>query len=393
MVRNNFNHERDGPASTSHSTSSKNAEIPPMNEVVVRSLIYQKLNEIRSGELYVAHDLQDDSVDELLHDSTTYKKFESIIGKTWMDVDMISNNESGLNGGKLNRKKKMYTKALKVASGFVKEQIEAYIMQRDGDLPVDVSNGENDADADADADGELANDDHDHAGEVVHDGGHSHSHYSEAEEDTVSSLSDSKISRSSASQKRKKKKKSKKKKHKDKKKSKKRKKRHSYESETDLDDDRGGDHDQAGGDFDDDGDIDMDADHDVDVDADPDDDGEESDSGPPLTKREEARLRRRIEKAKIVFEKERTDIIKRIPKNVKNDFRKLGFAKWGTDVLPCMQLGPYDVGPGGVRDQWMKMFNNVSTILALIQMRLGFDLFVPLVRSKLFIFLMTGCLS
>lgn len=283
-------------------------EIPEMNELVVRSLIHQKLDEIRNGELFVPHDLKDDAVDKLLGDAAMYKKFESIIGKTWMDIDMVQYNESGLNGGKLNRKKKMYTKALKSHSTFVREQIEHYIMQRSGGFSAD--------------DGKDDNDDFDGV-----------------EEDTVSSLSDSKISRSSASQKRKKKKKSKKKKHKDKKKSKRRKKRQSYDSDDDMDLE---DHDNE--------DID-------------------SMSAPTFTKREEKRLRRRLEKAKVFFETEREQIMKQIPANVKKDFRTLGFSKWGKDYLPCMQLGPYDVGPGGVRDKWMEMFSNVSIIRVVLKQK------------------------
>ena len=174
-------------------------------------------------------------------------------------------------------------------------------MQRDGDFPVDDDDDKDEKEG----------------------------HFESGEEDTVSSLSDSKISRSSASQKRKKKKKSKKKKHKDKKKSKKRKKRQSHDSDVELDRDDG-------------------------------DDDADSVSAPPLTKREEKRLQRRLEKATIFFETEREDIIKQIPNDVKNDFRSLGFARWGKEYLACMQLGPYDVGPGGVRDRWMEMFNNVS---------------------------------
>ena len=286
------------------STSAE--EIPEMNEEIVKPLIHQKLDEIRSGDLFVHHDLKDDSVDYLLQDANLYKKFESIIGKTWMDIDMASNDETGLNGGKLNRKKKMYTKALKGASDFVREQIEIYISTMHSKQGVE--HGEN---------GVTQVEEEEEATPLT---GNASDDVSE-EEDSVSSLSDGKISRSSSSQKRKKKKKSKKKKQKDKKK-KKRKKRLSHES-SEVDDDGG------------------------------------SLSGSILTE-EDKRLRRRLGKAKAFFEKQRDDVMGRIPEDVKNDFRKVGFAKWGKEFLPVMQMSPYEVAPGGVRDQWMEMFHNVS---------------------------------
>eukprot|EP01083_Nonionella_stella_P233662 823035_1 len=88
------------------------------------------------------------------------------------------------------------------------------------------------------------------------------------------------------------------------------------------------------------------------------DDNSDSDDEPQLTPREQARYDRRIAKAQVIFEKDRKDILQQIPEKSKREFRTLGFAKWGKDFLPVMVLGPYDVGPGGVRDQWMQMFEN-----------------------------------
>lgn len=62
----------------------------------------------------------------------------------------------------------------------------------------------------------------------------------------------------------------------------------------------------------------------------------------------------------IKFQKEKESILSSIPKEVTNDFRKIGFAKWDGQYQYVLQLGPYDVCPGPVRDLWMKMFSEVS---------------------------------
>jgi hypothetical protein len=69
-----------------------------------------------------------------------------------------------------------------------------------------------------------------------------------------------------------------------------------------------------------------------------------------------------VQKAKLLFEEEKANILDQIPKEIINDFRTCGFAKWNKEYLPCMQLGPYDVAPGLIRDQWMDMFENVSCV-------------------------------
>ena len=70
---------------------------------------------------------------------------------------------------------------------------------------------------------------------------------------------------------------------------------------------------------------------------------------------------RQLGKAKVLFEQERDNILARIPDNVKRDYLKLGFAKLGaSERLPVEQLSPFQLPQGSVRDQWVKMFNNVS---------------------------------
>ena len=60
------------------------------------------------------------------------------------------------------------------------------------------------------------------------------------------------------------------------------------------------------------------------------------------------------------FEAYRDDVISQIPKSIRKRFRQGGFSKWGKDWLPVIELGPFDVEPGPVRDMWMDMFHNVS---------------------------------
>ena len=66
------------------------------------------------------------------------------------------------------------------------------------------------------------------------------------------------------------------------------------------------------------------------------------------------------------FEQFKSDILKRVPKSVKSRFRQGGFSRWGKDWLPILELGPFDVEPGPVRDMWFDMFDNVSASSVLI---------------------------
>jgi len=49
-------------------------------------------------------------------------------------------------------------------------------------------------------------------------------------------------------------------------------------------------------------------------------------------------------------------ILNEVEEEIKKDFREIGFAKWNLSWLPIIQLGPYDISPGLVRDKWMKIF-------------------------------------
>ena len=66
------------------------------------------------------------------------------------------------------------------------------------------------------------------------------------------------------------------------------------------------------------------------------------------------------------FDKYKEDLLSRVPKSVKSRFRQGGFSRWGKDWLPILELGPFAVEPGPVRDMWLDMFDNVSMLYILI---------------------------
>jgi len=60
------------------------------------------------------------------------------------------------------------------------------------------------------------------------------------------------------------------------------------------------------------------------------------------------------------FENYKSTILSKVPKAVKCRFRQGGFSRWGKDWLPILELGPFDVEPGPVRDMWLDMFDNTQ---------------------------------
>jgi hypothetical protein len=72
------------------------------------------------------------------------------------------------------------------------------------------------------------------------------------------------------------------------------------------------------------------------------------------------------------FESFRSEWLDRIPKEIKSRFREGGFSKWGKEWLPVLELGPFDVEPGPVREMWFDMFRNVSFHVR----RVGWELYV-----------------
>ncbi len=275
-------------------SSDRPPQLNESNQAMLRNMIFQKLDEIRTGNAYVEHELNPDSFSKLLTDDNIYSKFEIMIGKNWMDVELLADNETGLNGGKLNKKKKLYINAIKAESDFVKTMIEQYTVNSTSPRAVEKKVGRGGDD--------------------------------DEEVDSVSSLSESKVSSTSLKRK-KKSKKHKKKKQKDKKKARKSKKRKR-------------DHNQSS--TDENSDADM---------------GDSVSKATSLTDKDKGSINRdsKYEERKELFEKTKKLVLDTTPDYMKKQFRQLGFAKWTTGYLPVMFLGPFDVAPGTVRDQWFQM--------------------------------------
>lgn len=273
--------------------SDDTSNLPTINDsnrMILRSMIFQKLNEIHTRNAFEGYELNPDSFSKLLTDEDIYSKFEATIATNWMNVEVMASGESGLNGGQLKKKKKQYQTAIHAESNFVKGIIEDFTIQSSsqdkGDLELDENN----------------------------------------EQQTVSSLSETQVSSSSQKRKKKKLKKHKKKNKKDKKKSRKSKKSKKDKISEDSSD--------------------------VDV---TDGDGESKNTS-LVEQGKDAKYQHR----KAIFEQEKKQLLKQIPKEVKAMFRSVGFCKWNKSYLPVMILGPYDVAPGNLRDLWMEMKANVS---------------------------------
>ena len=69
---------------------------------------------------------------------------------------------------------------------------------------------------------------------------------------------------------------------------------------------------------------------------------------------------KKVKKIKDDFFIQKNYVLSTIPKKVKNQFLQVGFALWQKMYLPVLFLGPYDVSPGLVRDEWLAAFETVS---------------------------------
>ena len=52
-------------------------------------------------------------------------------------------------------------------------------------------------------------------------------------------------------------------------------------------------------------------------------------------------------------------LMKSVPSHVKKDFLKIGFAYFGKEYLPLLQLSPFHIPPGRLRNLWIQMFRKV----------------------------------
>jgi hypothetical protein len=90
-------------------------------------------------------------------------------------------------------------------------------------------------------------------------------------------------------------------------------------------------------------------DHDDDQGEEEEDEDEENDSRVVVDPRQ-----------KRLFEQEKEEIMRTVPKAVKNRFGQIVFATFGSYIGPVLILDPYRISPGPVRDQWLKMYHKVS---------------------------------
>ena len=66
------------------------------------------------------------------------------------------------------------------------------------------------------------------------------------------------------------------------------------------------------------------------------------------------------EKIKKEFERNREDIISRVPGKAKERFGEICFGSFAKFTGPVLVMSPYSVAPGPLRDNWLEMFKNVS---------------------------------
>ena len=85
----------------------------------------------------------------------------------------------------------------------------------------------------------------------------------------------------------------------------------------------------------------------------------------------------KVDPKRMKFEEQKERILSSLPSEVTDDFRQIFFASWEGQMMPVMQLSPYDLGPGKLRNDWFKMFQNVSCSIQLSQQK--YRHFFPLI--------------
>jgi len=63
------------------------------------------------------------------------------------------------------------------------------------------------------------------------------------------------------------------------------------------------------------------------------------------------------------FMVEKENFLSQLPMKIKENFLELGFARWARNYLPVMYLGPYDVSPGAIREEWMENYKKHKEFL------------------------------
>ena len=285
---------------------------------------------LKAGDLFVETNLGKECYDELTPATTTdedgnekmTKVFKAFLGAVADKLAEETTMDSGNDAKMVKKMRKKWNKLLKENFEAVEEEVTKAIKSQadDPDQDQDMADADDDAGSTAAAaTSGKDNEDNDLTSEHEFDDDDDDD---DGDESGAESRGSSKRSKSSKSSKSSSKKKSKKAKRKAKKKKREKKKKRKAREMADLD-------------------------------ASDAEDGDEGRGGSALNgmSREEARE---------MFVRERDETLSQIPKDVKERFRECGFATWGKIVYPIIELGPYDVPPGDLRDQWFAMFENVS---------------------------------
>ena len=80
-------------SSTKRSTHGRMSPVPPSDLPVIekeslRRIIYQKLDELRHGDLFMDEGLEESSYNVLLDDNDIFDRFVDVLGSTWTNIDM-----------------------------------------------------------------------------------------------------------------------------------------------------------------------------------------------------------------------------------------------------------------------------------------------------------------
>merc|ERR1712238_56032 len=293
-------------------------DVPEFESKLIQRLIHQKLDEMRQGDLYM-EGLNREYYEGILENREVFTQFVSILGDTWMTVEGA---KIGRKGKKNTRRKKQLNKLLTEQEPFVRNEIAYYktnAMKTGSSLHDDVMTT-NDATSVIGTQFDLAN----HCIEVQED-------QDEILEHLSTPKTQNKDGKSKSSKRNKEITKQNDKDEKQKKKS-------------SINGERSKNKQSIGHNYT--NEIDSYKDEDIDT-----------ITSPQVVSIIQDMPDRQHNEEKAAFEKEKIDIISKIDDKTKEEFLAVGFAYWAKTYLPCIQLGPYDVFPDGVRDSWMKMRN------------------------------------
>lgn len=80
------------------------------------------------------------------------------------------------------------------------------------------------------------------------------------------------------------------------------------------------------------------------------------------TERKDPSTKEKVQKWKEMHVAESQRVLAKLPQRSRDRFLEVGFGRWGKTYLPALFLGPYDVAPGTVREEWLEAFGKVSGV-------------------------------